>query len=78
MFINNGSFVSALPKSLTKSKTRRTPYSPKIAPEAPSVTVFGWIRMLTMLAVIPVNKYAKANFLVPSIDSKNSPANRSP
>lgn len=43
-------------KTFVKSRARNKPYSPKMAPDAPTLTDASYHQRLAQLATIPVNK----------------------
>ena len=53
--------------------TRRSPYSPKSAPEAPPVTCLGTKMVDAMLLPIPAIKYIGMIRLAPNVLSRSGP-----
>src|SRR5215831_7788682 len=64
--------------TFVNSKATKIPYSPNIAPDAPTLTVASYHHILVTLAKIPVNKYTVKYFVRPSSGSKKMPTNKRP
>src|SRR5690606_18636950 len=72
----------AFPKSggnTYKSKqAKKKPYSPNIAPEAPTLTVASYHQILATLAKMPVVKYTNIYFFLSKSGSRKMPTNKRP